>query len=140
LNQIQKITSKDEELVNKFIQNLGSSAQSFRYFAKRDIAILNQHLVTYLYVENNKPLGYAHLDKEEDIIWLGIAVVEDAIGKGIGKKLMSQLIIFAEQNNIKTIKLSVDSNNTGAIALYKNFGFEIIETKKTFHFMSWQNS
>ncbi len=63
-------------------------------------------------------------------IW-GVYVNEQFRGKGIGKKLMEQLINRVESNNkSKIIKLKVTRNQKEALSLYQRFGFKIVGTIK----------
>jgi ribosomal protein S18 acetylase RimI-like enzyme len=56
---------------------------------------------------------------------LGIVVAKKYHGKGIGKKLMNDLIEWASGNGItKKITLVTREDNELAIALYKQLGFE----------------
>ncbi|MEZ5010009.1 MAG: GNAT family N-acetyltransferase [Chitinophagales bacterium] len=111
-------------LLEYFLENLEEAKESFRYFNKRPLSIINSHLCTFLLIaENCQPIAYGHLDKEDDIVWLGIAVNSKSQGKGIGKLMMSHLIRFAQNNNINNIQLSVDIDNVKARNLYEKMGF-----------------
>ena len=132
--QFVKINYPETKLLEKFISQAGSSLNSFRYFSKRPLSVIQQHICTWLLTEGDEPLAYGHLDKENDHIWLGIAVVEAAKGKGLGKLMIKQLIDSAYQTNIKNIRLSVDNENQAAINLYKSLGFLLLEKKESFSF------
>lgn len=139
-------------MLQQFIDEAGSSLQSFRYFQKRPVEVIKDHLCTWLLLDEGRPVAYGHLDvsdeatiaahcgsdkekdKTEKTIWLGIAVSEKYTGKGLGLMMMNQLISFGKQNGVKQIKLSVDNTNEAAIALYKKLGFELQEKKETFSF------
>ena len=55
---------------------------------------------------------------------LGIAVVKDWRGKGIGTMLMASLLEWATANPlIEKVYLEVFTTNTGAIRLYRKLGF-----------------
>ncbi len=55
---------------------------------------------------------------------IGISVLRDFWGKGIGKFLMNLLIDFAKSTgHIKNLVLSVIAENERAISLYKSLGF-----------------
>ena len=132
--QFVKINYPDIYLLEKFVSIAGTSLETFRYFAKRPFSVIQQHVCTFVLCEENEPLAYGHLDKEDGTVWLGIAVIEKAKGKGIGKLMMEQLLSFARQQNIKSIGLSVDNDNSTAINLYLNLGFKLIEEKEKFSF------
>lgn len=125
MNGLKNITFKDKYFIDEFIKNLGKSGKTFRYFNTRDSTIVKQHIVTFLFFINNTPIAYGHLDQEEDIVWLGIAIAEKYTGKGFGKLIMQHLTEYADNNNINTIRLSVDKENLSAIKLYYKFNFTL---------------
>jgi ribosomal protein S18 acetylase RimI-like enzyme len=55
---------------------------------------------------------------------LGIGVRDDYHGKGVGSKLMSNLIGLARKAGLKGLRLTVLANNYRAIRLYEKFGFK----------------
>lgn len=128
MNKIIKVDTSNINLLQDFINNLGGASNTFRYFEKRNIHVIKNHLLTILLECNNKVIGYGHLDKENDKVWLGIAVLPDYKGMGYGKIIMSNLINFAKNIKLKNIYLSVDKNNTPAISLYEKFNFALFET------------
>ena len=65
--------------------------------------------------------GYGYVS--DDIPELGIALVKEARGKGLGTKLMNSIIEEAKRNGYKSLSLSVDVANTNAVNLYRKFGF-----------------
>lgn len=71
-----------------------------------------------LFDENNK--GYGYID--ENTPELGMAVVYEHRGKGIGTQLLKSMLQEVKSRGFKNISLSVDPNNA-AIRLYKKFGF-----------------
>lgn len=122
--------------LQEFIDNAGNALQTFRYFNNRSLLVVENHSVTYLIVDKNKaPVCYGHLEKENEILWLGIAVIEKQKGKGLGKKMMQYLIDFAKQSNETIITLSVDKINTTAISFYKKFGFSVIKETENIIYM-----
>ena len=131
---LEIITDKNIYLLELFLQQLGSSKQYFRYFEKRNLSVINNHLVTYVLMNDNQPVCYGHLDTESGIVWLGIAVVEKETGLGWGNQMMFHLIEKAKELYIDEIKLSVDKTNATAIRLYEKFGFKKIEENQNLQF------
>lgn len=148
----------DTTLLQQFIGGAGTSLQSFRYFQTRPLTVIENHVCTFLLIDNHTPIAYGHLDvsdeatiaahcgseeKQTDMftktIWLGIAVSESQKGKGFGKLMMDRLLYFAKENAITQIKLSVDNDNTAAIKLYEKVGFVLQEKKETFGFYKLVN-
>jgi ribosomal protein S18 acetylase RimI-like enzyme len=63
----------------------------------------------------------------------GICVKKSENGKGIGSMLLRHILEFAKETcHSEVVSLEVRSDNYGAIALYKKFGFEKIGTFKGF--------
>jgi ribosomal protein S18 acetylase RimI-like enzyme len=133
-----KINTEDTKLLEQFILLAGDSLQKFRYFNSRPLDCIQNHICTYILSDNEIPVAYGHLDKEDNTTWLGIAVIANAKGKGYGKQMMQKLITSAKEQNIAIIKLSVDNDNLNAITLYKNFGFKLLEEKNQISFYNLQ--
>jgi RimJ/RimL family protein N-acetyltransferase len=125
--EIDKNNCEHISLLLNFIDSLGSSQQSFRYFSKRPVSVIKDHICTVLLIENSRAIGYAHLDKEDECIWLGIAMSDGHTGKGHGNELIRFLINRAEICAIDEIKLTVDEANVQAINLYRKHGFELLK-------------
>lgn len=118
-----KIKDADVNGINAFLLNAGSSLNRFRYFTTRHIDIIKGHLKTLLLFEDDVPIGYGHLEQEDQIVWLGIALSEKYIGLGYGKVILNELLKIAKENKIGSVSLSVDADNSKAIGLYERFGF-----------------
>ncbi|MGF9979421.1 N-acetyltransferase family protein [Viridibacillus arvi] len=73
-----------------------------------------------LFEENNQGYGYVDHNTPE----LGIAVVENGRGKGIGTLLMNKIIQLAMAEGYKSISLSVDPDNSDAVYIYNKLGFQ----------------
>lgn len=54
---------------------------------------------------------------------LGISVLKQFWGQGVGTRLLSGIVKFAKENGFEIIELQVRSDNERAICLYKKFGF-----------------
>ena len=111
------------DLTNQFLLNAGRSLKAFRYFDKRSVEKIYNHLITTVLIKGNQVIGYGHLEREIEKVWLGIALIESQLGKGYGLYLISALIVSARDMNLQTLHLSVDKVNLGAIRLYEKVGF-----------------
>jgi GNAT superfamily N-acetyltransferase len=105
--------------------------KTFRYFEKRDLKEIKKHLMTFLYYNNDKCVGYGHLENENNIVWLGILVSDLHTNQGYGKRIMDHLLNSYDGE----ITLSVDKKNQNALGLYKNKGFTIEEEKEYYYIM-----
>ncbi len=104
---------EDEE---KYIESLQNSTSSVMFFAKDNGKIVGDASFSSSPRERIKHRGE-----------IGISVVRDYWGKGIGSKLMESIIDFAKNvAGCEIIHLQVRSDNERAIGLYKKYGFEKI--------------
>ncbi len=122
--QIVTVDASNRKLVQEFLDEAGTSLATFRYFNSRSMQSLDNHLLTcILQDDNGKAIGYGHLDKENGVVWLGIAIAESHRGKGDGKTLLEFLLSETLRKNIGAVSLSVDSGNVAARRLYESMGF-----------------
>lgn len=142
-----KIDEKNIFLVENFIKELkkNEASKTFRYFSKRTIDVLQNHVLTLILTNNTNDknndeiIGYAHLDKEnEENIWFGVCVLDKYQGKGYGKILIEKVLKEAKAKEIKKIKLSVDEQNSKAYLMYKKYGFEVLGKKNDIIYMELQ--
>ena len=68
-----------------------------------------------------------------------IYVHKNARSKGIGKSLLTELIVLAKNGGYHTMIAGVDGSNKGSFEFHKKFGFEEIGTFKEvgFKFAKW---
>src|SRR6266550_2713254 len=70
-------------------------------------------------IRNTSRVVYSHCGT------LGIGLLPEFRGQGIGRQLMQITIHAAWQRGVTRIELTVREHNANAIALYKSLGFEI---------------
>ncbi|MDR6727425.1 ribosomal protein S18 acetylase RimI-like enzyme [Paenibacillus amylolyticus] len=68
--------------------------------------------------EQNAGFGYVNAETPE----MGMAIIEEARGQGVGTRLIQAALEEAKQRGIAAVSLSVDPDNE-AIRLYRRFGF-----------------
>ena len=71
-----------------------------------------------------------------------VYVAENYLGKGIGKLLLSELIVLAKAQKLHTMIGVIDSENQNSIAFHEQFGFKIVGTIKEsgYKFDRWLDS
>lgn len=128
--------SEDEEIFLAFIDYLKSDSEKFRYYNTRDHKVVKNHLSTLIVIdEDNKIVGYAHLDFEEKY-WFGIYLSPEIRRMGFGVKLWKRIKSKAKTYRIDCIFLTVDIDNIPAISLYKKLGFK--QNKKEKYFIEFR--
>jgi RimJ/RimL family protein N-acetyltransferase len=88
----------------------------------------SRHLHLLAVVENRLTgsitVKQSDLKKEAHLGQLGIAILHEYWNMGIGRRLMTTAMRWAEQHaELEFLHLSVLANNERAIQLYRNFGF-----------------
>lgn len=68
--------------------------------------------------------------KQSHVAEIGLSLVQEYWGYGIGKLLMEDLLDFGRDVGLKVITLEVVKDNQRAVKLYEHFGFEIVGTLK----------
>lgn len=64
-------------------------------------------------------------DRQAHTVYLGsFTIKKDFQGKGFGKRILEDIKAYASKQGKVRIELTVDVNNTAAIALYKKAGFD----------------
>lgn len=129
--EVIKINEDNVHILKRFIETVGSSSKHFRYFLNRDYkeAIIN-HVTTYI-LHDGGYVGYGHLDKEDNKVWLGVCVSEGFTGRGYGNTIMQHLIDSYDGE----IDLSVDSDNKAAIKMYEKFLFKTVNQNNNIIYM-----
>jgi phosphinothricin acetyltransferase len=71
-----------------------------------------------------------------------VYVADNQLGKGIGKLLLSELIVLAKAQKLHTMIGVIDSENQNSIAFHEQFGFKIVGTIKEsgYKFDRWLDS
>lgn len=131
---IKQINLKNKAEITQLLNSSPVGIESFRYFNKRPLDIIQSHKITVLGFVQNTPVAYGHLDIEDEKTWLGVLVADNFHGNGYGSQILDYLIEFGVQNAINSICLSVDNNNRNAIELYKKKGFIRKYSKEFFSF------
>jgi len=95
-------------------------------FIRRNI---KNNYAQYVALVEDKIVGWADIiPHEKELIkhvgLLGIGVISEYRGKGIGKELLIHTINHARETGLQRLELEVFANNVAAIELYKQLGFE----------------
>ena len=127
MTTILEVNEDNKYLIHDFLNN--SIPDTFRYFNKRTIDVIKNHIITLILIDENLPVGYAHIDYD-DKYWFGICILDKYQGKGYGTKMMEYILNHEKIKNIDKIYLTVDKINTIAVNLYKKYNFYIVEEKE----------
>jgi ribosomal protein S18 acetylase RimI-like enzyme len=135
---IIEITENNNYLLHNFLNN--NIPSTFRYFNKRTIDVIKNHIITIILLVDNISVGYAHIDLYDDKHWFGICILDKYQGSGYGKKIMHYIFNNEKIKNIDEIYLTVNKINTFAIRLYTTFHFYNIDEEETYYKMLRKNN
>lgn len=82
------------------------------------VALIDDRIVGWADIFPDKSAAMTHSGS------LGIGVVSEYRGRGIGKMLLVSCVKKAQENGISRIVLHVRADNESAVALYKKVGFQ----------------
>lgn len=100
-----------------------------------------------VFKENNQIIGFATFEQFRGYpafkysLEHSVYVHKNYRKRGIGKKLMKELIKVADENGYAIMVAAIDSENKGSIELHKKLGFKYTGTieKSGFKFGKWLN-
>jgi|SRR5208282_1263795 [ribosomal protein S18]-alanine N-acetyltransferase len=62
-----------------------------------------------------------------------IVVAQDMRRKGLGKRILDALLVYARETNIESVFLEVRESNSAARALYEKAGFRQVGSRKSYY-------
>lgn len=145
---IKKATCEDADKILQYLKQIGSETDNLS-FGSEGLPITIESEAAYIsQIENSgddimliakedgKIIGNASLSRlprrmkhRGDV---SVSVLREYWNKGIGSRLILEIINFAKENSFEVIDLQVRSDNLSAIHLYEKFGFKKIGTHPSF--------
>lgn len=104
------------------IQNLETQKKWFEEKKAKNLPVivadLDGEVVGFgTYGQFREKIGYQYTIEHS------VYVVDNVIGKGIGKQLLTELIDLAKQQGYHVMIGAIDADNAGSIAFHEKFGF-----------------
>lgn len=104
-----------------------------------------QHDPLFVYEENGEVLGFATYSQfrpypaYQYAVEHSIYIDRPSSSKGLGSKILTHLIKYAEENHMKTMIACIDSENKGSIRFHEKHGFYYAGTIKNagYKFNKW---
>ncbi len=113
---VRRITPETRALLDSFVAH--EMPSTFRYFATRTVdTCLATHTLTLVVPD----VAYAHLDDR----WIGVCVLPEFQGRGIGAFLLDLILAYAHVERIHSLRLTVDKTNVVALDMYRRRGFVV---------------
>ncbi len=137
--KIRKLECQDLDFVYKSICELENEVFDFEVFK----AILNENVSNpknlYLIAEDeNESIGFISFHTQNLLHHCGLVgeiqeffIDKNHRGKGVGRKLIDEILKYAEENNLKSIEVTTNKKRTENVAIYENLGFTLSHNKFT---------
>lgn len=138
MNEI-KIINKSMEYADSFRDALDSVARERTWLALTEAApyekirefvkeLIDENDIQVYAVLGDKVIGWCDVIRRQrehfaHTASLGMGIIKPHRGKGIGSMMMEEVIKQSRAAGLEKISLEVYSHNTGAVALYRKFGF-----------------
>lgn len=139
--EIRKVENRDLDFVYKAICELENEELDFEVFA----AIFHENISNknnlYLLAENeNVGLGFISFHTQNLLHHCGLVgeiqeffIHQNHRGKGIGRKLIHEIMQYADQNNLKSIEVTTNRRRVENVLIYENLGFNLSHNKFTIY-------
>lgn len=123
INNLKELVILENKMFSKYDYPL--NLNNFRYHIKKEQVLLLK--------KNKRICGYLLFFKYKNSYRLySLAVLNEFSNQGYGKQLLNAILERALKEK-KNVSLEVRKSNTKALALYKNFGFKITKTLKSYY-------
>ena len=145
---LRRVIEDDAEMMIKYLNTIGGESDNllfgeneFHFSVEQEREYINKSnnnndLIIIGLIDNNivsvANIGKLTRKRIAHNSEVAISVKREYWGIGVGYAVMSELIEFAKNNNIKNISLGVKASNNKAFNLYKKFGFEEVGRHKNF--------
>ena len=139
---IRKIKIEDAEAIQRLCNiSLGYSVSIetvMRQIQKLSEDVNHHYIYVYEDEELQKVVGFMHAEVYESLYSyaglniLGLAVLPEFQGKGIGKELMNHLELKAKDDSVSFVRLNSADYRVEAHKFYENIGYVCDKTQKRF--------
>lgn len=136
---IRKIQNSDLDFVYKSICELENEIFDFEIFSEIFNSNISNPNNIYLIAENeNESLGFISFHVQNLLHHCGLVgeiqeffIDKNHRGKGVGRKLVDEILKYAEKNNLKSIEVTTNKKRIENVAIYENLGFTLSHNKFT---------
>ncbi len=147
---VREALASDAEAILAFCQQIGSETNNLSYGEEGlSISVADEEILLDK-IQKSKTSHFLVAEEAGELVGtcncsafhktrlahraeIGIAVKKAYWHQGIGRQLLTQLVVLAQQSGLKVLSLEVRSDNKQAIELYEHLGFQKIGTFE--HFM-----
>ncbi|KIO52291.1 GNAT family N-acetyltransferase [Flavobacterium hibernum] len=137
--QIRKVEKQDLDFVYKAICELENEILNFEVFKEIFEENISNPKNLYLMAENeNEGLGFISFHTQNLLHHCGLVgeiqeffIYQNYRSQGVGRQLISEVLDYANQNNLKSIEVTTNKRRVENVAIYENLGFTLSHNKFT---------
>lgn len=138
---IRKIINADFEFIYQSMCALENEELNIKFFEN----IFNENIANpnYLYLIaecDTEKIGFITFHCQNLLHHVGLVgeiqefyIIPVYRGKGVGRKLVNEIMHFAKKNNLKSIEVATNKKRLENIAVYENLGFNLTHNKFTIY-------
>ena len=116
------------------LKQIEDKAYDFGWSRGNFFDALNENYIAKACINNSVMVGYYFWQKVlDECHLLNFTIASERQRRGLGKWMLSQLLLSLRSRNIESIYLEVRPTNQTAISLYSKFGFSIIGRRKNYY-------
>ncbi|PIF31730.1 PhnO protein [Flavobacterium sp. 9] len=139
--EIRKVEKQDLDFVYKAICELENEVLDFEVFKEIFDENFSNPKNVYLIAENeNEGLGFISFHTQNLLHHCGLVgeiqeffIHQKYRGQGVGKQLIEKIMIYADQNNLKSIEVTTNKRRVENVLIYENLGFGLTHNKFTIY-------
>jgi PhnO protein len=139
--EIRKVEKRDLDFVYNAICELEEEVFDFQVFKAIFIENISNPANMYLIALIEKQaLGFISFHTQKLLHHCGIVgeiqeffIYQNYRGKGIGRRLMQEVMHFADQNELKSIEVTTSRRRLENVLIYENLGFGLTHNKFTIY-------
>nr|WP_294788275.1 GNAT family N-acetyltransferase [uncultured Flavobacterium sp.] len=136
---IRKIQNQDLNFVYESICKLENEVFDFQIFREIFNSNISNPNNIYLIAEDeNESLGFISFHTQNLLHHCGLVgeiqeffIDKNHRGKGVGRKLVEEILKYAEENNVKSIEVTTNKKRVENVMIYENLGFILSHNKFT---------
>lgn len=124
-----KVTASETEFLMRYPEEVSMTLEAEEQYIRKQLDSPNDCMIVCEVngrLAGNCSLGMNSRRKTRHRGTIGIALISEFWGRGIGTVLMGELIALGEQRGLMQLELQVFQGNERAIALYRKMGFETV--------------
>jgi PhnO protein len=139
--EIRKVEKRDLDFVYSAICELEEEMFDFQVFKAIFTENISNPGNVYLVALSEKEiLGFISFHTQKLLHHCGVVgeiqeffIRQNHRGKGIGRRLMQEIMHFADQNELKSIEVTTNRRRLENVMIYENLGFDLTHNKFTIY-------